>query len=278
MKLFRRTSIVLLSAFFCRAAFCVEPDCGPQDQNHFEALAEQIKKAELLAERLTDTEKEDHPVLGAPMLVDNPDTPGTDNWELSVASQVQPQNRKLQVTSPSAELDYGIGERGAVFIDLPTSNANHAQVGAKYRFRDQSEDHAAFSASLTPRFAWNLYSAPSGKGNYQNAIVLPLQLSKDIGKFTLGAEMGASLSRTAPTQWSLGTGVGYQVDPRTQVMGEVHMQKNSNGSDSIVVLNFGSRYLITPQWVIQMSVGHTIVSPNDQSGALVYFGMQYLKD
>jgi hypothetical protein len=60
------------------------------------------------------------------------------------------------------------------------------------------------------------------------------------------------------------------------LMAELHDESRMNFSRDVLTLNFGLRHEFTQNYILIVSVGHELRSP-DQAAALIgYFGMQFV--
>ena len=94
------------------------------------------------------------------MLTDDPDTPGSGNWEINIA-YLEERNMLERLRSvPHVDVNYGLGERiqlkyetGWVFADVADSASrsglDDSVIGLKWRFLDQSE--AGLNMSVYPQ-------------------------------------------------------------------------------------------------------------------------------
>src|SRR5215218_637850 len=86
-------------------------------------------------------------LAGPPLETDDPDTPGRNNWEINVSTEMEKRSEVWEWT-PLLDINYGVGERiqlklkprYAVF-DEPGESARsgpgNIQLGVKWRFLDE---------------------------------------------------------------------------------------------------------------------------------------------
>ena len=129
---------------------------------------------------------------GPPMLTDDPDTPGSGNWEINIA-YLEERNMLERLRSvPHVDVNYGLGERiqlkyetGWVFADVADSAARSGMddsvVGLKWRFLDQSE--AGLNISVYPQLAFENSTGSVARGIAAPApnLFLPVEVSETSG-------------------------------------------------------------------------------------------------
>jgi hypothetical protein len=90
------------------------------------------------------------------------------------------------------------------------------------------------------------------------------------------AEFGPRASTVGRSEWLYGIVFGFEVAKSTMLMAELHDESRMNFTRDVLTLNFGLRHAFTENYVLIVSMGHELRSP-DQSTALIgYFGMQFV--
>jgi len=95
-------------------------------------------------------------------------------------------------------------------------------VGTKWRFLDETKH--GVSVSTYPQFTFNNPTASVRRGLADDGwqMFLPLEVSKTLGRFQAGGEIGYNLRRKAANEVWLGVVGAFQAARRVQLLAELH--------------------------------------------------------
>lgn len=138
---------------------------------------------------------------GPPLITDDPDTPGPGYWEINLATTVQRSSSQRRLEAPLADINYGVGRRIQLKLEIPWLNARDggqlidngptATVGVKWRFIGQEGQ----------RVAWSIYPQFESDGK---TYLLPTEITFEIGPIEINGEMGRTLTAGGGGGWVSG--------------------------------------------------------------------------
>jgi hypothetical protein len=222
------------------------------------------------------------------LLTDDPETPGNHHWEINLAMTLS-QTRDGRVFGvPLLDVNYGLGERVQMKVETPwlvvqdrhggptQSGFGSTNLGLKWRFIDQ-EKHG-FSMSMYPQFEFKTSSASVRKHLIESGseLRLPIEMSREFGKFALDGEFGYQFVGSAKDELIYGIAVEHKLTKRVELVGEVHGESKRNLTDNEVVFNIGGRYEINKRYTLLFSSGRTLGAASSDRPTLVsYAGLQF---
>ena len=224
---------------------------------------------------------------GPPMITDDPSTPGNGKWEnnLAIAFEHRPDETAYDV--PAIDLNYGVGEH--IQLTLQTApvlvkRSGHGLIGGmggteaavKWRFVDQAT--SGFDMSMFTRVIFNVGESSVRRGLAEDGtrFQIPFQTAKTFGRLHVDAEFGPRASTVGRSEWLYGIVCGFDVAKPTMLMAEVHGTSRINFTRDVLTLNFGLRHEFTETYILILSMGHEIRSPDKPTALIGYFGMQFV--
>jgi hypothetical protein len=224
---------------------------------------------------------------GPPMITDDPGTPGNGKWENNFAIIFEHRPNETSMDVPEIDLNYGVGDH--IQLTLQTApvlskRSGHGVIGGmgeteaavKWRFFDEAT--SGFDVSMFPRVIFNVAQASVRRGLAEDGtrFQIPFQAAKTFGRLHLDAEFGPRAITVGRSEWLCGIVCGFDLTKPTMLMAELHDEARMNFSRDVLTLNFGLRHEFTENYILIVSMGHELRSP-DQSTALIgYFGMQFV--
>src|SRR5437763_3590216 len=224
---------------------------------------------------------------GPPMITDDPGTPGNGKWENNLAIAFEHRPNETSIDVPAIDLNYGLGEH--IQLTLQTApvllkRGGHGLIGGlggteaavKWRFLDEAT--SGFDVSMFPRAIFNVAQSSVRRGLADDGthFQIPFQAANTFGRLHVDAEFGPRASTVGRSEWLYGVVAGFEVAKSTMLMAELHDESRMNFTRDVLTLNFGLRHAFTENYVLIVSMGHELRSP-DQSTALIgYFGMQFV--
>ena len=92
----------------------------------------------------------------------------------------------------------------------------------------------------------------------------------------MDAEFGPRAITVGRSEWLAGIVCGFDVTKPTMLMAELHDESRMNFSDDVLILNFGLRHEFTENYILIVSMGHELRSPDQPTALIGYFGMQFV--
>jgi hypothetical protein len=224
---------------------------------------------------------------GPPMITDDPGTPGSGKWENNLAIIFEHRPNETSIDVPEVDLNYGVGDH----IQLTLQNApvlfkrsGHGLIGGlssteaavKWRFLDEAT--SGVDMSMFPRVLFNLEQSSAGRGLAENGtrFQIPFQAAKTFGRLHLDVEVGPRAITFGRSEWLDGIVCGFDIAKPTMLMAELHDESRMNFSRDVLILNFGLRHEFTENYILIVSMGHELRSPDQPTGLIGYFGMQFV--
>jgi hypothetical protein len=224
---------------------------------------------------------------GPPMITDDPGTPGNGKWENNLAIIFEHRPNETSFDAPEIDLNYGVGEH----IQLTLQNApvllkrsGHGLIGGlgsteaavKWRFLDEAT--SGLDMSMFPRVIFNVVQSSVRRGLAEDGtrFQIPFQMAKTFGRWHADVEVGPRASTVGRSEWLCGIVCGFDLTKPTMLMAELHDESRMNFSGDVLTLNFGLRHEFTENYILIVSMGHELRSPDQPTALIGYFGMQFL--
>jgi hypothetical protein len=224
---------------------------------------------------------------GPPMITDDPGTPGNGKWEnnLAIAFEHRPDETATDV--PAIDLNYGVGEH--IQLTLQTApvllkSSGHGLIGGlggteaavKWRFLDEAT--SGFDLSMFPRVIFNIAQSSVRRGLAEDGtrFQIPFQIAKTFGRWRVDAEFGPRASTVGRSEWLYGIVWGFDLAKPTMLMAELHDESRMNFSRDVLTLNVGLRHEFTENYILILSMGHELRSPDQATALIGYLGMQFV--
>ncbi|HEV3099933.1 MAG TPA: hypothetical protein VGY75_09485 [Candidatus Udaeobacter sp.] len=224
---------------------------------------------------------------GPPMITDDPGTPGNGKWENNFAIIFEHRPNETSIDVPQIDLNYGVGEH----IQLTLQNApvllkrsGHALIGGlgrteaavKWRFLDEAT--SGLDMSMFPRVIFNIVQSSVRRGLAEDGtrFQIPFQMAKTFGRWHADVEVGPRAITVGRSEWLYGIVCGFDLAKPTMLMAELHDESRMNFSRDVLTLNVGLRHEFTENYILILSMGHELRSPDQPTALIGYFGMQFL--
>jgi hypothetical protein len=224
---------------------------------------------------------------GPPMITDDPGTPGNGKWENNFAIIFEHRPNETSIDVPEIDLNYGVGEH----IQLTLQNApvllkrsGHGLIGGlgsteaavKWRFLDEAT--SGLDMSMFPRVIFNLVQSSVRRGVAEDGtrFQIPFQMAKTFGRWHADVEVGPRARTVGRSEWLYGIVCGFDLAKPTMLMAELHDESRMNFSRDVLTLNVGLRHEFTENYILIVSMGHELRSPDQPTALIGYFGMQFL--
>ena len=224
---------------------------------------------------------------GPPMITDDPGTPGNGKWENNLAIAFEHRPNETAIDVPAIDLNYGVGEH--IQLTLQTApvllkRSGHGLIGGlggtetavKWRFVDEAT--GGFDMSMFPRVIFNIVQSSVHRGLAEDGtrFQIPFQAAKTFGRLHVDAEFGPRASTVGRSEWLYGIVCGFDLAKPTMLMAELHDESRMNFNRDVLTLNFGLHHEFTENYILILSMGHELRSPDQPTALIGYFGMQFV--
>lgn len=221
------------------------------------------------------------------MITDDPGTPGPGKWENNIAIILEHRDGETSLDLPKIDLNYGVGEHIQLTLENepvllkrddhgPIGGLGGTETAVKWRFLD--EESSGFDVSMFPRIIFNIQQSSARRGLAEpgTRFQIPFQIAKTFGRFHADAEFGPLGITVGRSEWLYGVVGGYDLDKPTMLMAELHGTSRMNFTRDVLTVNFGLRHAFTENYILIISMGHEIRSPDQPTALIGYFGMQFV--
>lgn len=221
-------------------------------------------------------------------MTDDPDTPGSGNWEINAAVIGAQSQHHWDLATPDLDINYGWGERIQLKVDLSwvsgesaddrrVSGLGATDFGVKWRFVDQ--DKSGFALSIYPQLLTNLAPSSVARGltTENREFLLPAEFSTVHGDFRFDTELGRNFVHHGPDAWVGGAIVSHPCGPRLECGFELHGALVEHQIEPLA--NFGVHWQLAQHVILLAAIGHGIESGAESGESfLFYFGFQLLRE
>jgi hypothetical protein len=224
---------------------------------------------------------------GPPMITDDPGTPGNGKWENNLAIIFEHRPNETSIDVPEIDLNYGVGDH----IQLTLQNApvllkrsGHGLIGGlgiteaavKWRFLDEAT--SGLDMSMFPRVIFDVVQSSVRRGLAEDGtrFQIPFQMAKTFGRWHADVEVGPRARTVGRSEWLYGIVCGFDLAKPTMLMAELHDESRMNFSRDVLTLNVGLRHEFTENYILILSMGHELRSPDQPTALIGYFGMQFV--
>ena len=221
------------------------------------------------------------------MITNGPGTPGNGKWENNIALTFEHSSDGTLFDLPQFDLNYGAGDH--IQLNLQTApdllkrsghgvvaGLSEIQTAVKWRFLD--EEQSGVDMSMFPRILFNTVQSSVRRGLAEDGtrFQIPFQIAKKFGRFQADLELGPLTSTVGRSEWLYGCVAGFELTKSTTLMAELHNTSRMNFTHNVLTGNVGLRHELTETQILIISVGHEIVSADEPTALIGYFGMQLL--
>lgn len=223
---------------------------------------------------------------GPPLITDDPDTPGSNRWEINFAGLLERSARERFLQSPDFDINYGLGDSLQLKIELPwllhdtedaprESGLGNTQIGVKWRFMD--EGRSGVSLSVYPQFEFNNPTSAALRGVVDEGteFLLPVELERALGPVTINGEIGYSFHQTTPDEVIYGLALDYTPTKKLKLLSEIHTVAERGPGQGQRVFNLGMARDINDTYTLLASAGRSLAHPEpSQPSLIIYLGLQ----
>jgi hypothetical protein len=219
------------------------------------------------------------------MLTDDPDTPGRGRCEINTAYTEQRTKSERVRSLPHVDVNYGLGESiqlkyetGWVYAKSANAGApsglDDSLIGLKWRFLDQAE--AGLNMSMYPQLEVenSTGSVARGIANPAPNLLLPFEISRDLGRLRLVGELGYRFLRSDENEWVYGILGSLLVSHDLEFMAEARTSGHKLLSHGDLVFNLGLRKGLGSRLTLLASVGTGLNNWPASPSFVAYLGIQ----
>jgi hypothetical protein len=188
---------------------------------------------------------------------------------------------------PAIDLNYGVGEHIQLTLQTapvllkrndhgPIGGLGGTEAAVKWRFLDEAT--SGFNMSMFPRVIFNVTQSSVRRGLAEDGtrFQIPFQAAKTFGRWHADAEFGPLASTVGRSEWLYGIVCGFDVAKPTMLMAELHGTSRMNFTQDVLTVNLGLRHEFTETYILIVSMGHELRSPDQPTALIGYFGMQFV--
>jgi hypothetical protein len=227
-----------------------------------------------------------------PLDVDDPATPGCNQWEINVLTNGDFTRGERHLELPLLDINYGIGDNLQLKYEVPmektqtgevsSTEVGRSKVGVKYMFYENEETDTEIG------FYPQVEIATPQEDVGGNVVSLPLLLATKLGAIKTGEVMmttnlGYNISSRADTENSVfvATGLGVPVLRNLSLMGEVSAEealtKNTEDvREELVKVNVGMVATVSKHFFLFGSLGESIISSDHLNHTYALAGVRIL--
>jgi len=227
---------------------------------------------------------------GPPLLTSDTGTPDAGHWEINAGFSLELSLSDSQAVIRALDINYGLGERIQLKVELPWIFSNpdrdeakngvgNSVFGVKWRFLD--EDRHGIAMSTYPQCEFNTARSSVDKGLVDKGtkFILPFEIERKIGAVNITGEIGYIFNPENENQWFYGLAFGYKTSDRIEWVGEIFGVTSSNFDWAAhdLVFNLGFRWNLIKWLNLNTSVGRSLhpVAGNEKT-LLLYSGLQFV--
>src|SRR6266567_9239702 len=224
---------------------------------------------------------------GPPLLTDDPDTPGNRHWEINVAWTLSQKQSEPLFGIPLIDINYGLGQRLQLKAEVPwlilkerqggtESGIGSANFGVKWRFLDKNRHGFAMSTYPQLEISTSASSARRGLIEQGAELRLPIEMSRQLGPFTIDAEVGYQFVQREKDEVVYGFAVRREINKRLELLAEIHGTAKRHLVDEELIFNVGGRFKMSKHYTLLFSSGRRLRgAATGQPTLVAYVGWQF---
>jgi hypothetical protein len=211
---------------------------------------------------------------GPPLITDDPDTPGPNNWEIETAIISQYANHQWQLQAPFLDNNYGVGDHIELTYEIgwntvvpnnsgALSGLGDSLLGAKWRFLDQ--DKSWLDVSVYPQVQFNNPTSSARRGIAEDgtSVILPFEMGHMWGPLDVYTEPGFTWNQRGLNQGFWGLAAEYDLTKKFALMGELHYDFEGTFEQNELLFNLGFSQTLSEHVALIGSVGRAVFGPSN---------------
>lgn len=224
---------------------------------------------------------------GPPLLTDDPDTPGPNNWEINIAFTSEDEAGFWTLGTPLLDMNYGVGDtiqlkyQEPLTVYVPSGagarvGMDNSLAGVKWRFLDQTNG-SWLEMSTYPQyeFAYPKSSVQHVGADNGNNLLLPIEIEHQFKSLLMYADAGVILNSARPSEAWAGVAAEYELTENFSIMGEFYGGAGENFMENGLTFNVGFWRKLTKHAALIGSAGRAIFGPAASTPSFQsYLGVQ----
>jgi hypothetical protein len=224
---------------------------------------------------------------GPPLLTDDPDTPGPNNWEINIAFTSEDEAGYWTLGTPLLDMNYGVGDTIQLKYQVPLTvyvpkdagarvGMDNSLAGVKWRFIDQTNG-SWLEMSTYPQYEF-LYPESSiqrVQADNGNNLLLPIEVEHQFKSLLMYADAGVILNSARPPEEWGGIAAEYELTENFSIMAEFYGGAGENFMENGLTFNLGFWRKLTKHAALIGSAGRAIFGPAASTPSFQsYLGVQ----
>jgi hypothetical protein len=218
-----------------------------------------------------------HAPGGPPLLTDDPDTPGPNQWEINTGVTAENAAHAWEYATPLLDINYGVGEHIQLKYQTqwnvlaPEQGGTRAGMGnslagVKWRFVDQT-NASWLEISTYPQleFVYPASSGTRGLADRGDNVLLPIELEHKFKALTVYGEGGYIWNEYRPKEGWYGLAGQYDLSEKFSLMGEVYGGFDRDFQNNGMSFNIGFARTLTEHAALIGSAGRGIFGPSERA-------------
>jgi hypothetical protein len=219
---------------------------------------------------------------GAPLSTEDTNTTPKGAWEINLIGSYARMPGVTQVVAPDLDVNYGLGERVQVKVELPwvtvredgaesRSGIGRATAGVKWRLA--GEGGADRTLAVFPQYTWTVRSASARRGIVPEGQqwFVPVIASMHVGSVPVAADAGRIWGADA-TGWAAGIVTGVPCHAPIECAAEIRQSRAQHRHATL--LNTGLRWKLDDSLSLLAAIGHEFGTSDDRRRLLSFFALQ----
>ena len=229
---------------------------------------------------------------GAPLVTDDPGTPGEKTWEINLSHTTISCQHQTQYRTPLFDINYGTLENDQWHLEVPVmvldqpgsdpaSGLGDIVFGYKYRFLE--EDDWGFSAAVFPQILLPTGRASAGLGLGLFSAFCPLQIGRHFAdeKLYVYGQVGYAVvpGDANLNFWNYGIAAEWSLSERIELLGEFGGAEFSwEGHTDDIYCDFGFRWHLDDTAALMATFGRNFHNGfGGEPEWTAYVGVQFVR-
>ena len=215
---------------------------------------------------------------GPPLLTDDPDTPGPNNWEINNAIVSEHAEHQWNIGAPLLDMNYGVGYHLQLKYQVqyninvpehggPSSGMGDSLAGIKWRFIDQTTNGSWLEVSTYPQveFIYPSSSIWRGLGDKGDNLLLPIEIEHSFESVVVYAEAGYIWNEFKPYSVWYGLAGEWDLTKNFALMGEFYGGFDHRFENSGLSFNLGFSQILTDHLALIGAFGRGIYGAQERA-------------
>lgn len=236
-----------------------------------------------------------------PLNIDDPATPGCNNWEINVVANGDLSRQEKSWELPLLDINYGIGDNLQLKYEVPhvvsdaqnssSSAVGNSKAGVKYQF--YGNDESKFQMAIYPQIEFSTPGKTTSSDvpeSHGTITTLPVLLAKRVGRISSGnvmmtANLGYNLSTKSDTAdfVSAAVGVGAPLFGKASLLAEIATEQAvahlaEDPREQVVKINLGLMGPVGKHFALFGSMGRSVIASDERNHIYLLSGFRFLPE